>query len=259
MEPHVNNYKVQLIPIASLQTGSYGAIANSRVVFEVTPTFAESRTAEYSAVSPVHMPGSIQMYQRTSSRTFTIGAKLISRTSQEAVQNKQYLQTLRAWLMPYFGSTNTLQEQQIAARANLDAATLQLAERNSTKTDKEKAALHNTIDAARMNVGVQLTGAPPDVLYLYAYSTGANYESGLRTASTANINRVPVVLTSLNITYPDDVDYIPVTENISSVLSYVEPFPIHITVDLNLSETHSPNEFERFDLNAYKTGTLANF
>lgn len=255
----VTDYKVQLIPISSLQSGSYGNIVNSRVIFEVTPTFSESRTADYAAVSPVHMPGSIQMYQRTASRTFSITAKLISRTSKEAYTNRHYLQILRSWTMPYFGSTNTLTEENLKTRNQLDDQLKQYSTKNSTDKSKDRTALAQSVAGLRAKAGVQLTGAPPDVLYLYAYSTSNNFSTGSRPASTANINRVPVVMTSISITYPDDVDYIPVSENTSTVTSYIEPFPVSMTVELQLTETHSPNEFERFDLNAYKQGTLANF
>lgn len=249
------SYKVQLIPISSLRDGAYNDIYNSRVVFEVTPSFAESRTADYSAVTPAHMPGSIQMYRSTQSRTFSITAKLISRTSQEAQVNRRYLQILRGWLMPYFGATNTLSEQNKQARIELNQ-----------KIDNVQAAKQGVdqqtstqLDALRKQIGVQLTGAPPDVLYLYAYSASANYGTGERLMGTSNVNRVPVVMSSLNITYPEDVDYIPVSETLTTTTQSVEPFPVSINVDLTLLETHSPNEYERFDLNAYKAGKLANF
>lgn len=251
----MNNYKVQLIPISSLRDGAYQDIQNSRVVFEVTPTFSESRTAEYAAVSPAHMPGSIQIYKSTASRTFSVGARLISRTSQEAQVNRRYLQMLRGWLLPYFGATSTLSEENQKARAQLDAMITNISA-DGKSVSKTQA---NALDQIRKQAGVQLTGAPPDVLYLYAYSSSANYNTGNRAFGTSNVNRVPVVLTSLTITYPEDVDYIPVSESLTSTTQSVEPFPVSINVDLQLTETHSPNEYERFDLNAYKAGTLANF
>lgn len=246
----MNNYKVQLIPISSLRNGAYQDVNTSRVVFEVTPSFTESRTAEYAAVTPAHMPGSIQIYKSTASRTFGVEAKLISRTSQEAQVNRRYLQMLRGWLLPYFGSTTTLSDKQKLNRYVSDLNTNQ----GFTFEDQNIAAKERI-----QHFGVQLTGAPPDVLYLYAYSSSANYDTGDRKFGTSNVNRVPVVLTSLTITYPEDVDYIPVSETLSSTTQSVEPFPVSINVSLQLIETHSPTEYERFDLNAYKTGTLANF
>lgn len=225
-----------------MKFGDTSTIADAQVVFEVTPSFAESRSVAYSAVDPVHMPGSIQMYRSTGSRTFDVGAQLISRNAGDAIRNIKYLQTLRGWTMPYFGQTNTLTTANEIARH--DNATFGLEDPNMTAAER-----------IRME-GVQLRGAPPDVLYLYAYSTDSGSSTGVRSAPTSNINRVPVVLSSLNITYPDDVDYIPV--DMTGTNNY-EPFPVKMTVTLVLLETHSPREYERFDLAAFKAGTLANF
>lgn len=108
------------------------------------------------------------------------------------------------------------------------------------------------------SVGVELLGAPPDVLYLYAYSAGSPFSDAGRTNTYGtNINKVPVVITSLNISYPDDVDYIPTRSHIDPAKS--EPFPIKMDIDITLVETHSPREYEMFDLMKYKRGQLSNF
>lgn len=244
----MSNYKVRLVPVTSLKYGNTGSISDSQVTFEVTPQFTEDRAADYNAVTPVHMPGSIQMYRSTSSRTFNLTATLISRNGEDALKNRQRLQMLRGWLMPYFGSTDTLTEQNRTIRKQNAGFSIT----DQTLPPEQQA------EQARSRIqaeGVQLRGAPPDVLYLYAYSTGSDQMSGTRMYPTYNINRVPVVLSSLNITYPDDVDYIPV-DNGEWI---IEPFPVKMSVNLQLLETHSPREFERFDLAAYKAGTLANF
>lgn len=234
------NYQVRLVPISSMKFGDMSTIAASQVVFEVTPTFTESRTVNYSPVEPVHMPGSIQMYRSSASRVFEIGAQLISRNAEDAQRNTRYLQTLRGWTMPYFGETSTLtQKEQIARHDN---ATFGYDDSNTNSIDRIQSE------------GVELRGAPPDVLYLFAYSTDSSSSPGARSNPTANINRVPVVVTNLSIAYPDDVDYIPVNMG-----GAYEPFPVKITVNVSLAETHSPNEYERFNLAAFKSGTLANF
>lgn len=243
----VSNYKVRLVPISSLKFGDTSQIANTQVVFEVTPTFTESRQVAYSAVTPIHMPGSIQMYQSTSARSFDITATLIARNAADAAKNRQCLQTLRGWTMPYFGSTSTLTKTNRDARIN---QSLSPSVNTLNPEDREKEIRQRIQDA-----GVELRGAPPDVLYLYAYSAESSSVAGGRSGATSNINRVPVVLTSLSIAYPDDVDYIPVADSSGNI----EPFPVKMSVSLNLAETHSPREYERFDLNAFKAGTLANF
>ena len=245
----MSNYKVRLIPISSMKFGDTSTIADTQVVFEVTPSFSETRSVAYSAVDPVHMPGSIQMYRSTGARTFEVGAQLISRNVTDAMNNIRYLQILRGWTMPYFGQTDTLTSENKTNRAfNQESSRL-----NAQQGIED---INMTAIERIRSEGVQLRGAPPDVLYLYAYSTDTTTSTGGRSAPTSNINRVPVVMSSLNITYPDDVDYIPV--DVTGTNHY-EPFPVKMAVTLTLLETHSPREYERFDLAAFKAGTLANF
>lgn len=251
-----NPYKVRLIPISSLTSGSDPAtVRASQVTFEVTPTFTESGSVEYSAVSPVHMPGSMQVYKHTNSRQFDITAHFISRNGADAYKNMLSVQRLRAWRMPYFGSTDTLTD------ANKNARNVST---NTGDTQNLSEQQRNDQAAQRVQAsGVQLRGAPPDVLYLYAYSSDArDNRSDTTTWLPTNINRIPVVLSNLSIAYPEDVDYIPVSllDNNGQPLppsnAVTQPWPVKIDVSITLLETHSPAEFESFDLNAYKTGNL---
>lgn len=233
-----NKYKVRLVAISSLLGGQTPAdVRAGQVAFDVTPTFSESRTAEYEALTPVHMPGSIQMYKRTNSRTFSVGARFVSRSMEDALKNMRYVQLLRAWMMPYFGKTDT---KAGAVEGNMSS---------------EES---NAVSKSRIDEGMQLRGAPPDVLYLYAYASGYHDTRTSTNFSPVNINRVPVVITNLDITYPEDVDYIPVTTS-TLASQETQPFPRRLDVQLTLAETHSPREYERFDLLAYKQGNLANF
>lgn len=242
-----NNFKVRLIPVASLKNSAdLSGIRASQVSFDVTPGFSESRSAEYTPVVPIHMPGAVQVYKNTNSRSFEISAMLISRNIEDALKNMSDLQKLRGWMMPYFGKSSTLTNAQDQARSM------------GSKVDASNDQASNRIKYE----GVQLRGAPPDVLFLYAYSTGQNdtrpHIDG--DASRVNINRVPVVMTNLNITYPDDVDYIPVYDRSKgNPTSYAEPFPKKMTITVSLVETHSPREYERFNLGDYKLGNLTNF
>ena len=246
-----NNYRVRLIPIASLAYGEdVETIRNSQVAFDVTPAFSETRSAEYTPVTPVHMPGAVQVYKHTNSRQFEITAHFVSRNVSDAIKNMGYLQKLRGWLMPYFGSTNTLTDSQKEARSNRIRTNTEQVPLSAEERDAE---LRNRIQSE----GIQLRGAPPDVLYLYAYSTKSNDLRGI--GPRVNINRVPVVMTNLSITYPEDVDYIPVYDPEDAPTNAVEPFPRKMDVSISLVETHSPREYERFDLLAYKLGNLPNF
>lgn len=249
-----NNYKVRLIAVSSLLLGT-SATSASQVIFEVTPTFSESGDVGYDVIQPVHMPGGIQVYKQTSARRFSIGATFISRTSAEATQNLRYLQVLRGWRMPYFGSSSTTNPEQKLARTNVK--TNQTSNTVRTLTPEQRAAA--AIQRGKTE-GIELLGAPPDVLYLYAYSTNANDSRDVNYG--VNINRVPVVLTGLEISYPNDVDYLPTYANDDSGSLYdntSEPFPMKMDVTVSLAETHSPREYEQFNLAAYKQGRLTGF
>jgi len=226
-----NKFKVRLVPVSALRAGAdVDSIRSKEVAFRVTPALTESRSVEYSTSSPVHMPGSIQVFKRSASRSFEITAPLISRNGRDALRNMRYLQLLRSWTLPYFGQTDTTGTSGTQQRVSEDT---------------------------------QLRGAPPDVLYLYAYAdqAAALYQGGF---NPINLSRIPVVLTSLSITYPEDVDYIPTSALIDGSTNQIDtatavPFPIKLSVSISLLETHSPSEYERFDLNKYKTGTLQGF
>lgn len=226
-----NPFCVKLISVISYSSGN----ASERVVFDATPQFTENNTAVYSQISPVHLPGEIQVFRNTKSRTFNIGAKLISRTPSEARTNIRQLQMLRGWTRPRFGLNDT---------ASLPGVS-------------------NTINNQSL---VGLLGAPPDVLYLWAYSrnNGDNARKSIpvpdnsnvqnNRISYTNVNKVPVVITSLNITYPHDVTYIPTLEDGTG-----DPFPVMMDITIDVVETHSPIEYERFSLQQYKNGILENF
>ncbi len=234
-------YKVRLVSVIGLANAFSPGDINS-VIFEATPGFTESGTVEYSQVQPVHMPGSIQTYKFTHARTFNITAHLISRNTADALKNMKYLQTLRSWRYPFFGNsgtTNATRKPAASSVGQFNGASPESRIKNSTS-----------------DTNSELLGAPPEVLYLYAYSTSANDKRSFETDSRVNINRVPVVLSSLQITYPEDVDYLPIS---ITPTSKTEPFPVKMDVQLTLLEAHSPTEYERFDLMSYKTGTLVHF
>lgn len=92
------------------QTGAYkvkltSTLDSSRVVvFEVTPTFTDTRTANYTPLEIIHHPGQIQVYKTTESRSFQLQGRLISNTSEEATINVHYMDLIRSWTMPFYGS-----------------------------------------------------------------------------------------------------------------------------------------------------------
>ena len=235
------DYRVRLVPITATRKGQSSDITNSQVIFEVTPNLTETGSVDYSTINPVHLPGGIQIYKHTNSRTFEIQAKLISRNVDDAIKNMKYLQAMRSWRYPFFGATNTVAE-------NL---TVEPTDDGEQVQDPSDAAIARAKDN-----NAQLRGAPPEVLYLYAYATTTTSSSSDGSQfQFINLSRIPVVLTSLSITYDDESDYIPVYIKSNAGTpdtSKVVPFPIKISVNLSLAETHSPLEYEKFDLMAYK-------
>lgn len=73
------------------------------VEFDVSVSIPEGRTASYDPYSLVHMPVDLYAYRNTSSRTFGIRAKLVSRNASEADRNIRNLDLVRSWVLPKFG------------------------------------------------------------------------------------------------------------------------------------------------------------
>ena len=109
-------------PIESSDTSTLRVILSSEPVDDLTknvinlvvmPRISETRSVEYDQNTPLHHPGAIMKYKSTGSRTWGISAQLISRNAEEAGQNRDYLNILRSWAMPYYG-TGTAQNDKMA-------------------------------------------------------------------------------------------------------------------------------------------------
>jgi hypothetical protein len=242
-----NQFQVRLHPInvsayRRNQRGEFQA-----VVFNVTPDFVENRNVNYKTMEPVHMPGQIYVYGSSSSRTFQLSnVRLISRTIDEATENMNILNALRGWTMPYFGNssptdlvnTTTEKGQNSPPRGSVQDGRLQW--NNPTrKPEKPRKG------------GSGMLGAPPDVLALTAYSNTSTGYSGLRKEIPTHIWRVPVVIQTLSIPFPSDVDYIPTKDG--------QPMPLIMTIDIQLVEAQSPRNLQQFRLQDYRRGTMLGF
>ena len=89
-------------------------------------------------------------------------------------------------------------------------------------------------------------GAPPEVLLL----------KGLRKGM---IGEVPVVITSLNWTWPRDVDYIPaydISPEGDAAGSANIPFPTVMQISIRVVESFSTTQFNQFDLRTYQAGDM---
>lgn len=208
------------------------------VVFEVAPELNENRQVQYEFLDPVHAPGQIAVYKRSMSRRFQLtSVKLASRTPEEASTNLAYLWTLRGWTMPYFGKRSG----ETGARTGRSAVASTSNERRDTDYIKD------IINGIAQGANQEFLGAPPQVLELSAYSRrGA--KTGIN--SIGHLYRVPVVIESLGILYPTDVDYIPTDE------AEPTPMPTIMTVDIALVETQSPVALSNFSLSDYRLGNL---
>mgnify|MGYP000944854137 CR=1 FL=1 len=183
--PGNEDHKVQLV----------STVDDLIVIFDVMPDVSESRAAEYEALQVAQMPGEFQKYRGTKSTTWQINATFVCRNSDEATQQRDYLNVLRSWVMPYFG-------EQVPDRS--------------------------------------LLGAPPAVL---------NF-SGWR----GIVGTVPVVITSLNWTWPKECDWIPTNdldENGRKI-----PFPTVMNVQIALVESFSAQQFNNFDLESFRDGSM---
>lgn len=106
-------FKVKLTAEPGLGDGQYG-----QVIFEAMPTVTETRSANYASFSPTQHPGEILKYSGTSSGTWGLTVKLISRTPGEATDNLRKINILRSWLQPFFGqgtANNAVTKQYLGA------------------------------------------------------------------------------------------------------------------------------------------------
>jgi hypothetical protein len=78
--------------------------AGNSVTFKVMPTIQESRAANYKSFTPLQHPGEILKYEGSTSRTWAIEAKLISRNTAEADDNLRMINLIRSWVMPFYGA-----------------------------------------------------------------------------------------------------------------------------------------------------------
>jgi hypothetical protein len=223
-------------------------IAAEMVTFNVSPDVSESRTVNYKTVDPIHAPGQIYAFVNSSSRTFQLSAvKLISRTRDEAQKNLNILWMLRGWTLPAFGTDPLSGDIREKRR---EETSRRLKELNSMEYNspehKQRVAEYTAGKRSAELFGVDLRGSPPQVLQFSAYAHDGHFGN-----VPNHINRVPVVITSLNIPYPSDVDYFPTPTGV--------PMPSIMSIDISLAETHSPKEYENFSLTDYKNGKLAGF
>lgn len=77
------------------------------VRFEASVPVTESRAANYDGYNIVHLPTSLWAFRNTNGRRFSVTGKFVSRTPDEAAANAAYLQTIKRWILPGFGTTGS--------------------------------------------------------------------------------------------------------------------------------------------------------
>lgn len=229
------DYKVKLTRAASAKLGP-GKV--ERVVWDATPEFSENRSIMYKNIDPIHSPGAIYQYANTGSRMFNIQGKFISRSVNEATRTLAYIQYLRTWAMPVFGANPKgapTGEDILGAPPSVLLLTAYAIGNPS-----------NSVTSKQVNINTNVNGTNSNMINMDSSSYNTQVP-----AIGNNIFEVPVVITNLEIPYPSDVDYIPTVNNI--------PVPTVVTVSVQLTETHSPNAYAKFNLQQFKSGNLLNF
>ena len=250
MTATTNDFKVKLVSaIDQSVSGNRDLYASKVVVFDVSPAIVESGSVEYEPIQITQGPTSFQAYKGTPARTFSMSdIKLISRTPKEARDNIQRINLLRSWRMPYFGdpgSDDVKISEFFSQIQSQGAVQLSPFERLTAGTRSLRQRL----------------GAPPEILYFSAYSAQTLDENGNKFLPQykGNISRVPTVLTALTINYPNDVAYIPTSKRGAVDALGNVPFPVIMTISIELTESHSPSEASRFNLAKYANGVLEGF
>jgi hypothetical protein len=154
------------------------------VILDVTPRISESRTTNF-VDAPAPSVSAVVVYESTQGRKWSINARLISRTVEEANKNFKYMNILKSWMVP------------------------------------------------KQNSGA--LGVPP-VVTLSGYK--------------AQFYDVTTQMTSLNIDFPDNVDYIETSK------AHV---PIIQNITITLTEKHEPEDRASFNLTNFKRGLLRGF
>lgn len=164
------------------EAGFYG------VRFRLTPEITEAGSVSYAEIHEARVPASFLIYIGTPSRTWSINAKMLSRTVEEADRTWREINILRSWRMPENGA-----------------------------------------------MSVDGGGNAPTIVNLYGY--GKTFQA------------IPTVITSLNIEWPSDVDYIKDSQGTD--------IPILMSVSISLKEAHQHQDIMNdFNILSYRLGTL---
>lgn len=74
--------------------------ATGVVRFDVQPNVSESGSANYVNIDDMRQAGTLMIYSGSPGREFSINARFVSRTREEAERNARNVQLLRSWRLP---------------------------------------------------------------------------------------------------------------------------------------------------------------
>lgn len=180
--------RIRLVSTKAVPPADGSSVGYEQVEFSLSPEISESKQVIYAEIGDIRQAASILIYGGSPSRKWSVNAKFLSRTQEEAEKTWKSIQLMRSWTNP---DTNY--------KYGIDSST-------------------------------------PHVLKFYGY--GRTWQG------------IPVVLASLNVDYPSDVDYIPT--------SYGTNVPVIQSVTFNLTEARIPDDLlnGKFDLEKFKLGVL---
>lgn len=94
--------KVKLVEELARNGDFRPSINSSRnsVLFDVQPELSEAKSTNYVEIGEIRSSASLLIFMGSPSRNFSINAKLVSRTVEEATLNFQNLHRLKGWMMP---------------------------------------------------------------------------------------------------------------------------------------------------------------
>jgi hypothetical protein len=188
-------------------------VVEESVIFNVSPSMSESRSADY-ANAGLPLPAGVVVFKTLGNPEYKIDAKFVSRTTAEASINFKNVNVLKSWLVP---------------------------QSNDIKTQRINGRLKNALEFPY----------EPPILRLNGYGN--------------QFSNIPVVITSLSIDYPDDVDYISTT--VGESLDQPASVPIIQKVSVSLLALHALSDlkrsgdqfFKNFNIQDYRNGTLRSY
>lgn len=98
----VRNNKIRLISTL-VDNGTLDGRVNTgieSITFELSPDISESKQVIYAEIGDVREAASMMVYGGSPSRKWSINAKFLSRSPEEADQTWRYVQLLRSWTLP---------------------------------------------------------------------------------------------------------------------------------------------------------------